>query len=205
MTFFTVGLTGGLASGKSTVLGIFEKLGIETLSADNIVYELMSPQGAAYFSIIEHFGQSILDINLKIDRAQLRSLVFNSPEKKRCLENILHPLVRQRLWEQRQNLTSSYVVIEIPLLTETKIAYHYLNRVLVIDCDEKLQLLRARQRSGLSDEQSCQIIKQQASRQERNNIAHDIIINDGNLAKLELKVKELHNKYLRLSQQEDRR
>ncbi len=200
MNYFTVGLTGGLASGKTTVLHMFQQLGIDILSADSAAHQLIRRGESAYFSIIEHFGENIMDSHREINRKILASLIFNFPEEKRWLENLLHPLIRQSLWQQRQTLRSAYAVIEIPLLAENQASYTWLDRILVVDCDEETQQYRAKQRSGLTYQESGSIMSQQASRQTRNNIAHDIIINHGDINRLELEVKALHNKYLRLSQ-----
>ncbi|MES2205054.1 MAG: dephospho-CoA kinase [Pseudomonadota bacterium] len=199
MSIFTIGLTGGLASGKSTVLEFFRKLGIDTFSADNVVHQLMANDGLAYSSIVNHFSKTILDAENKINRAKLREIIFNTPEEKRWLENYLHPLVRATLLEQRDKSKSPYVVIEIPLLAESKTPFEWINRILVIDADEKIQQLRAQQRSGLSEAESRHILNQQASRQIRNRIADDMIVNHGDLFELEHQVNTLHYKYLKLS------
>ena len=196
MSIFTIGLTGGLASGKSTVLEFFHKLGIDTLSADNVVHQLMANDGIAYPTIVDHFGEKILNSKKNIDRAKLRAIIFNTPEEKIWLEHYLHPLVRATLLEQRDKSTSPYVVIEIPLLAESKTSYEWINRILVVDADQETQQLRAQKRSGLSNAESRHILNQQVSRQARNNLADDIIINHGDLPELEHQVKALHYKYL---------
>lgn len=199
MPRFTVGLTGGLASGKSTVLKLFEKLGIETLSADKIVHELMHKTTPFYKDIINQFGQEILDANQEIDRKKLRNIVFNSLEKKKWLEEYIHPLVRKTLWEKGQALTSPYVMLEIPLLVENQADYAWINRILVIDCHPSLQQERALIRSHLSYEESNAIIKQQARREKRNEIADDILLNEGNIESLTVNIKKLHLVYLELA------
>ncbi len=199
MSRLTVGLTGGLASGKSTVLELFHKLGIETLSADKIVHCLIENGGAAYSTIIDHYSESILTSEKNIDRAKLRQIIFSSPEEKRWLEQRLHPLVRSSLLKLLEKVTSPYAVIEIPLLAESETPFEWLDRVLVVDTDEATQQLRARLRSGLTQQESRNILDQQATRQKRNSIADDVIVNQGSLFELELQVKELHNKYLELA------
>lgn len=199
MPRLTVGLTGGLASGKTTVLNFFHQWGIETLSADLIVHTLMQKNSPAYTVIRDHFGENVLNPHQEIDRSKLRSLVFNSPKAKHWLENYLHPLVRQTLLAELQKISSPYAVIEIPLLAETQTPFEWINRILVIDSDEKTQQLRAEKRSGLSLNDSKKILDQQATREKRNSIAHDIVLNNRDLAALELEVKALHNKYLQLS------
>lgn len=199
MSSFIVGLTGGLASGKSTALNYFHALGIDTFSADNVVHQLMANEGLAYSTIIHHFGKIILNSEKKIDRTKLRTIIFSSPEEKGWLEHYLHPLVRQSLLEQCQKSTSPYVVVEIPLLAESKTPFEWINRILVIDADEATQQLRALKRSGLSTTESRDILNQQASRQKRNGIADDIIVNHGDLLKLEHQISTLHQDYIKIS------
>ncbi|MBP9727272.1 MAG: dephospho-CoA kinase [Gammaproteobacteria bacterium] len=199
MPKLTVGLTGGLASGKSTVLGLFDKLGVETLSADKIVHSLIENSGLAYSTIIDHFGPGILTSEKNIDRSKLRHIIFSSSEEKRWLEQYLHPLVRSSLLKQLEKVTSPYAVIEIPLLAESETPFEWLDRVLVVDTDEETQQLRAQLRSGLTQQESRNILDQQANRQKRNSIADDVIINQGSLFELEIQVNELHNQYLKLA------
>ena len=199
MPRLTVGLTGGLASGKSTALGLFHKLGVETLSADKIVHSLIENSGLAYSTIIDHFGPGILTSKKNIDRTKLRHIIFSSPEEKRWLEQYLHPLVRSSLLKQLEKITSPYTVIEIPLLAESETSFEWLDRVLVIDADEETQQLRAQSRSGMTQNESSKILNQQATRQKRNSIADDVIINQGGLFELAFQVNELHNQYLKLA------
>lgn len=195
---FIIGLTGGLASGKSTVLHFFQKLGIDTFSADTVVHHLIAPSGIAYPDILEHFGSTILTANQDIDRSKLRTIIFNNPMEKAWLEALLHPLVRKLLFEQASQAESSYVIVEIPLLAETNTPYEWIDRILVVDTDEAEQQKRAKQRSGLTESQSRAIIDQQAPRQKRLQIADDVLHNN-DLSLLELNVKQLHNKYLSLA------
>ncbi|MCD8524766.1 MAG: dephospho-CoA kinase [Gammaproteobacteria bacterium] len=199
MSTFAVALTGGLASGKTTVLNMFHSLGIETLNADQTAHDITHVNGIAYSNIVQHFGQDILLPNKQIDREKLRHIIFNTPREKKWLENYVHPLIRKRLFEQFLSSTSPYVVVEIPLLAESNNTYPWINYVLVIDCDEQTQYQRAKQRSGLSVEESKKIVQQQQTRQKRNMMAHDILINEGDLASLLSKVKILHEKYLHVS------
>ena len=199
MSTFIVGLTGGLASGKSTALDFFGKLGIDIFSADKVVHYLMANNGLAYSAIVAHFGENIINLEKSIDRNKLRTLIFNSPEEKRWLEHYLHPLVRASLLEQCKKSTSPYVVVEIPLLAESQTPFEWINRVLVVDAEEETQQLRAQNRSGLSPTESQPILNQQASRQKRNNLADDIVTNHGSLSELELQIKTLHKKYLKLN------
>lgn len=201
MSAFVVGLTGGLASGKSTVLEFFRKLGVDTFSADNIVRQLMANDGLAYATIVDHFGKNILDLGSSkhIDRKKLGAIIFNTPKEKLWLEHYLHPLVRTSLLKLCQQSISPYVVVEIPLLAEAQTPFEWINRILVVDSDEETQQLRAENRSGLSKKESQHIINQQATREKRNRLADDIITNQGNLSQLEQQVKFLHQQYLKYS------
>lgn len=199
MSIFRIGLTGGLASGKSTALECFRKLGIDTLSADKVVHQLMANDGIAYPVIVNHFGKDILNAENQIDRTKLRTIIFQIPEEKRWLENYLHPLVRASLLEQSQQSTSPYVVIEIPLLAEAQTPYEWIDRIVVVDANETTQQIRAQHRSGLSKNESRHILDQQATRQKRNSLADDIITNNGDFSELERQIKILHKKYLNLN------
>lgn len=199
MSTFAIALTGGLASGKTTVLKMFHALGVDTLNADQTAHEITRVDGIAYLDIVQHFGQKILLSNKQIDREQLRCIIFNCPKQKKWLENYLHPLIRKRLYEQFSSSTSPYVMVEIPLFAESNDNYPWINHVLVIDCDEKIQYERAKNRSGLSLEETKKILQQQQTRQKRNLIADDILFNDGDLLSLSSKVNKLHEKYLCLS------
>ena len=199
MSTFIVGLTGGLASGKSTALDFFCKLSVDTFSADHIVHELMAKDGLAYSAILDHFGKNILTAENKIDRSTLRVLIFNDPKEKRWLERYLHPLVRSSLVSLCKQSISPYVVVEIPLLTESQTPFEWINRILVVDANEDTQQARALNRSGLSMAESRHILNQQASREKRNAAADDVITNHGTLTELELQVIALHDKYLSLT------
>lgn len=199
MAKLTIGLTGGLASGKSTALAHFKRLGADTFSADQVVHRLIAQEGAAYSAILNHFSKDILDSAADIDRAKLRALIFNSAEDKRWLEHLLHPLVRSALLAQLALSTSEYAVVEIPLLAESNTPFEWIDRILVIDSSEEAQQLRAKSRSGLSNSESRRILDQQSTREKRNALAHDIIVNQGDLSGLERQVEALHHRYAALS------
>lgn len=194
-----IGLTGGLASGKSTVLSLFQKLGVDTFSADSIVHQLLNHHKKTQKIIIEHFGNDILTQKNEINRTKLRNIIFNSKEEKAWLENCLHPRVRERLKRACAQSISPYVIVEIPLLAESKTPFEWINRILVVDADEEIQQYRAQNRSQLSNDEVHQILKQQTTRQKRNAIADDLITNDNDLAHLEMQVMQLHRNYIERS------
>lgn len=197
-TTLRIGLTGGIGSGKSTVCKHFADLGVPIIDADQIAHELVHPGQPALQSIIETFGQEILTDEGKLHRQRLRELVFRDPYSRRKLETILHSLIYAEIDNQLTKITYPYCVICIPLLIETH-AMDKVDRVLVIDVTEPLQILRACQRDNIDVEDIKRIIRAQATRDMRLNAADDIIHNDGKLASLYKQIKELHECYLRIA------
>ena len=195
-----IGLTGGIGSGKSTATDLFMKQGVSVIDADAISRSLTAHQGKALPAIQAVFGnESVCDGRL--NRDFMRDLVFKRAEAKAELEAILHPLILQSIQQQQEAMkamTGLYAIVDIPLLTELPQFRTLVNRVLVIDSPEALQLERVMSRSGLSLEQIKSIMAQQATRDERLAIADDVILNDGNLQNLEQQVIECHQHYLQL-------
>lgn len=175
-----IGLTGGIGSGKSTVAKIFQEFNIPVIDADGISHQLTQVNGLALPAIKAAFGDHIFTPNGDLDRAQLRKLVFQLPEKKRQLENIMHPLIRAQMQEEYQKYANhiDIVVFDIPLLAPNSIWLSWCDRILLIDCSQHTQIQRVTQRSGWTAEQVQQVISQQASREQRLSIANDIIVND---------------------------
>lgn len=199
MSNFIVGLTGGIGSGKTTVSDLFNTLyGITIVDADVIAREVVEPGTHALSQIREYFGDSVVGAEGELDRTALRNLVFTSEEKKYWLNTLLHPLIRDAMQTQCLMASSPYVILAIPLLTENKLQF-MVNRVLVVDCDEKTQLARASSRDGVGEEQIKSIMRSQASRKERLAIADDVIINEDPQDSLEVQIGNLHNTYLELS------
>lgn len=195
-----VGLTGGIGSGKSTVADYFSRLGAQIVDADQIARELSRPGALAYKSILELFGTQILSPAGEIDRKQLRQIIFNDPHAKKKIENILHPLIIQKILEKTASFTSTYCIIVIPLLVETDLAEaSFLDRICVVDTSENLQIERASRRDSTSPAEVLKIIQDQSSREERLRIADDIILNNGDLNDLEAQIKKLHAQYLQIS------
>lgn len=195
-----IGLTGGIGSGKSTATDLFMKQGISVIDADVISRSLTAHRGKALPAIQAVFGNESV-CNGRLNRDYIRDLVFKRPEAKAELEAILHPLILQSIQQQQEAMeamTGLYAIVDIPLLTELPQFRTLVNRVLVIDSPEALQLERVMSRSGLSLEQIKSIMAQQATRDERLAIADDVILNDGDLQNLEQQVIECHQHYLQL-------
>ena len=192
-----IGLTGGIGSGKSAAGIEFEKLGITVIDADEIAQKASLKNSKAYKEIVEYFGASILDNSQNIDRRKLRNIVFNDDEQKKKLEQILHPAIREDISFAISNSKSPYTIIMVPLIYETNSKDNY-NRILVIDCDEDIQISRAVARDGASEEDIKKIINSQATKKERLSIADDVISNNSSIEKLSEKVLHLHKNYLEL-------
>jgi len=192
-----IGLTGGIGSGKSAAGIEFEKLGITVIDADEIAQKASLKNSKAYKEIVEYFGASILDNSQNIDRRKLRNIVFNDDEQKKKLEQILHPAIREDISFAISNSKSPYTIIMVPLIYETNSKDNY-NRILVIDCDEDIQISRAVSRDGASEEDIKKIINSQATKKERLSIADDVINNNSSIEKLSEKVLHLHKNYLEL-------
>ena len=193
---YSIGLTGNIASGKTTVAQIFSDLGIEVFSADQISRELTAKSTVAYNEIVNHFGPKTLLENDELDRRHLRELIFTHPEERLWLENLLHPLIRQQLEQKIKRCTTPYCVIEIPLLLEKK-HYPYLNRVLVVTAPIELQIARVMERDHCTQQQALAVLSTQPEIKERLKIADDVIINDSGYKQLKEAVIELHSKYLK--------
>lgn len=198
-----VGLTGGIASGKTTLSRLFAALGVPIIDADEISRGLSKPGQAGYKRIVAHFGKDILDADGELDRAKLRAQVFADPAQRRRLEALLHPLIFAAMDDAVAALGNiPYCILAIPLLVETDCRQR-VDRVLVVDVPETVQYRRLQARDGLNDDGIRQILAAQSNRQTRLQAADDVIHNDGSLAALERRVGLLHQRYLRLSAAED--
>jgi dephospho-CoA kinase len=196
---FVVGLTGGIGSGKTTVAKLFETLGAGLVDTDEIAHELTRPGAAALERIRRRFGDAVITAQGTLDRARLRSLVFADPDARRDLEAILHPLIRTEASERVKASTARYVILVVPLLIETGAWAEQVQRILVVDCEESVQIQRTMARSGLTAEEVRAIIATQATRARRLEVAHDVIVNDNGLAELGEQVRRLHARYLALA------
>lgn len=192
-----IGLTGGIGSGKSTVADIFRQLGVPIIDTDEISRQLVEPGQIALDEIASVLG-NVLTPEGELDRAKLRQIIFDVPEKRLQLEKILHPRIEDEVKKQLTQITHDYVIIVIPLLAE-KGKYSFLDRVLVVDCDENLQLQRAMQRDNQDEQQIKNVIKSQATRQQRLSIADDIILNNSGIEHLRSEVARLDKTYRQLA------
>ncbi len=196
---FTVGLTGGIGSGKSTVAERFAELGVAVIDTDAIAHELTAARGAAIPAIVAAFGPEVLKSDGALDRRRMRELVFADGDAKRRLEAILHPLIRGESEARcRAAASAPYVLLVVPLLVETAGYRDRVDRTLVVDCDEALQIARVMAR-GLDAEAVRAIMATQASREQRLAAADDVIDNDDDLAALDSQILPLHRRYLSLA------
>lgn len=200
MSDYFIGLTGGIASGKSALEREFVVRGIFVADADLIARQIVEPGQPALEAVAAHFGASVL-ADGRLDRARLRAFVFDNEPARRALEAILHPIIRTRLYEQCHAATSAYAIAAIPLLTEGggRDAYPWLDRILVVDALPATQKARLMQRDGIDDALAEKMIAAQATRAQRLAIADDIVVNDGDLSHLSAAVDELDARYRALS------
>lgn len=194
-----IGLTGGIASGKSTVTQRFAELGIPVIDADVASRSVVEPGEPGLARVVERFGPQVLDAEGRLDRRALRSVIFNDSAARQALEAILHPLVRADMERQAAAAQGPYVVMAIPLLIEGGNPHQRVDRVLVVDADEALQIQRVQMRDGASAEQARAILASQASRTARLAAADDVLSNTGSVAELRQAVDLLHEQYLQLS------
>ncbi len=193
-----IALTGGIGSGKSVVTNMFAELGAPIIDTDVIARELVQPGQPAYAEIIDLFGDAILRADKHLDRRKLRDIIFESASQRRQLEAILHPRIRDTVQARVTELHNDYCIVVIPLLTETG-TYPFIDRVLVVDSDPEQQIARTMQRDKQSRAAVEQIIKAQASREQRLKLANDVIENNADLASLKLQVHALDRKYRQLT------
>lgn len=195
-----VGLTGGIASGKSTVADMFAELGVPIIDTDIIAREVVAPGEPALVEIAERFGEQMIDAAGNLDRGAMRKLVFADDTARAELEAILHPRIGAETRRQADAAGGDYQLIVVPLLTGSPLQ-EFVDRVLVIDCDEETQIRRLLQRDAETVEQAQRILAAQASRDERLKIASDVIVNQGTLEQTRTAVSRLHRIYLRLAAQ----
>jgi len=194
---FTIGLTGGIGSGKSLAASYFRALGAYVIRADDIAKQLLQPNGSCYQAVIEYFGDDILDSSGVIQRKQLASYIFGDDKKKQWLEQLLHPKIRQAIDVERRSITHTYVIIEIPLLysARQKGQYTFLNRTLVITCPNEIRIKRIMQRDAISRISAEQILAQQVNQKVLLTIADDIIDNQDSTEKLKQAIAKHHRQY----------
>jgi len=195
-----VGLTGGIGSGKSAAAAEFERLGATVVDTDAIAHALTAPGGAAMAEIRKVFGTEVLAASGALDRDKMRARVFADPGAKKALEALLHPMIREDSLRLIAGARGPYVIHVVPLLVESPDYRSRVDRVLVIDAPEELQVERVRSRSGLSEAQVRAIVAAQATRAQRLAAADDLIENRGTIEALREQVAALHRKYLEYSQ-----
>ena len=198
-SLFSVGLTGGIGSGKSTVAHLFGARGAAIIDTDHIAHQLTQTAGLAIAPIRQAFGPDFIAADGSLDRARMREVVFSDPERKKQLESILHPLIRQETERAACTTPGAYVMFVVPLLVESDSWRQRVTRVLVVDCPEEIQLQRVMQRNGLSETQVRAIMSTQVNRATRLAAADDILLNDGHTEDLPALVDALHERYLALA------
>lgn len=193
---FVVGLTGGIGSGKSTVADLFAELGVAVIDTDVIAHQLTASGGAAISEIHAQFGDAVMQADGTLNRAALRQRIFSDLDARRTLEGILHPRIRQQVEQALAKVTAPYALIVIPLLVETGGYREMLNRILVVDCPEDVQIARVMARSGLSPHEVRAIVAAQAGRDQRLAAADDVVVNTASIEALRDQVMALHRRYL---------
>lgn len=193
---FSVGLTGGIASGKTTISNLFAELGVAVIDTDIISRKLLEPGELAYDQVCAHFGSIILNPSNDIDRAELRKIIFNNADEKKWLETMLHPLIYQRALDAIRKFSKpSYVLVVIPLLFETNFQ-SLVDRILVVDCPQELQIERLVKRDKIDETLARKMLSQQLANSDRLSRAHDIIENLNDETDLGPQVARLHQAYL---------
>jgi dephospho-CoA kinase len=198
-----VGLTGGIASGKSTVAEMFSELGIPIIDTDVIARQVVMPGQPALEELRERFGQGVIDTDGNLDRAAMRKIVFADEEARRELEAILHPRIGAETRRQSESADGPYQLIVVPLLAQSALL-DFVDRVLVVDCDEELQVQRLLVRDAETIDQAQRMLAAQSSRSERLSIADDVIDNSGDLRSTRTAVTQLDRMYRRLARRQGR-
>lgn len=197
---FRVGLTGGIASGKSTAAKFFGALGVPIIDTDQLARDVVEPGQPPLERLVERFGRSILTEDGHLDRPALRNIVFSDPKARADLEALTHPAIGAAVEARSATAGGPYQILVIPLLVEKNLGSQ-LDRVLVVDCSEELQIRRLQSRDGSTAEQARAILNAQASRTARVKAANDIITNEGDMSRVRDQVATLHSTYLELARQ----
>ena len=195
---FRIGLTGGIASGKSTVSKLFADLGVPVIDADEASRTVVEPGSAGLAAIVQRFGPDVLDADGRLNRRALRSLIFDDPQARRDLEGILHPLIRDEMERSASSAGGPYQIFAIPLLIESGPGRR-VDRTLVVDVDESSQIRRVMARDQIGETEARAILAAQASRAARLAAADDVIENAGTVADLRHSVEKLHGRYQQLA------
>ena len=193
-----IGLTGGIGSGKSLAGDFFKSKNIDVIDADDLAHNALDIEREGYKKFLDIFGETFLDENAEIDRKALRKYIFQNPEMKNKLEEIVHPIVQNGILNFINNSNSIYRIIIVPLIAETNSSSFY-DRVLAIDCKKEIQIERASKRDSSNEEQILKIIQSQASSEDRNKIANDIVENNDTKDEFFMNLEDIHKKYLILA------
>jgi dephospho-CoA kinase len=193
---FRVALTGGIASGKTTVANLFAALGVPIIDTDLLAREVVAPGSPLLAEIAAHFGADVLAADGGLDRRALRERVFEDAAERLWLEERTHPAIRALTDQRSLSARGPYAIVAIPLLVETRGADRF-DRVLVVDCDPELQVARLMARDGITRDAARRMLAAQVSREARLAEADDVIRNDGDIAVLRDRVQELHRDYVR--------
>ncbi len=197
---WVLGLTGGIGSGKTAASDAFARLGVPVIDTDRLARDVVAPGAPALAEIAAAFGAEMLDADGTLDRAKMRERVFGDPVARRRLESITHPRIRQLAHARIEALDAPYCLLVVPLLVEGGMKA-MVDRILVVDAPEPLQLARVMARDGVDEPLAQAIIAAQASRTERLACADDVLVNDADRATLEARVAELHARYLTLARE----
>lgn len=189
-----VGLTGGIGSGKSAVTAEFERLGVPVVDADIVAREVVMPGSDGLTEVVQAFGTDVLGADGMLDRKKLRLRVFDDDTQRKHLESILHPKIRDRIRHKLDAITTPYCILCVPLLVERQ-GYENVDRILVIDCSEELQITRVMARDNLTRSQVEAIMRTQATREQRLAVADDVIDNSRDLEALRAPIAKLHEKF----------
>jgi dephospho-CoA kinase len=199
---YCVGITGGIGSGKSRAAAMFEEMGAGVVDTDEISHQITAGGGSAMPEIVAAFGPAAAAADGSLNRAAMRQRIFGDALARRQLENILHPRIREAALGRINESAAAYVLLVVPLLLETGAYRDIVRRILVVDCDEALQVSRTMARSRLDEPSVRAIMAAQISRSERLARADDIIRNDGDVEELRRQVAMLHGKYVKLAADE---
>ncbi|RJG09409.1 dephospho-CoA kinase [Massilia cavernae] len=197
---FSVGLTGGIGCGKTTVSDMFAALGASIVDTDQIAHSMTVPHGPAMPAILAEFGAGFAAPDGSLDRAKMRALVFADSTARHRLEAILHPMIRDAAYAAAAIATGPYVMFVVPLLIESGSWADRVSRVLAVDCPEELQVARVVARNGLAEEQVRAIMATQVTRQARLAAADDVVVNDAGLEELRPQIARLHANYMEFSE-----
>ncbi|MEZ8099708.1 dephospho-CoA kinase [Vibrio bivalvicida] len=196
-----IGITGGIASGKTTVADLFhQNFGIEIVDADIVARQVVEPESQGLKAIEQHFGDSVIQQDGTLDRAKLRKIIFSNPSQKEWLNHLLHPMIRTEMMTQLAEVKSDYALLVIPLMVENNLQ-SLADKVLVVDVDEKTQIQRTIERDHVDAAQAKAILSSQASREQRLAIADYVIKNNTENQKLLSQITELHKKFLEIGRE----